>query len=181
VNIDTELETWKREWRDQSEPVPDLTRLKRKIRRQNVRVFASAATIVACIVVSTVAAFWTRSSYIYGLATGLWMTALIVGGYDWWVRRGTWKPEAQTTLAYLNLSYKRAVAKARTIRFSFYFLLTFMVFFAAFSLWDRKSFHLRAGIVLVALVIELFFLSHFGRRKRLEMRETKKLLDQTKE
>lgn len=178
MTVDTELETWRREWRSQPEPLPEL---KKKIKRQNQRTIGAIAAICVCLALSTVEAMRTRSSFIAGLATGLWFASLFLGSYAWWVRRGAWKPTAQTTLAFLELSYKRAVAKARTIRFSFYFLLTVTILYGAFVTWNWKTFSAREAVVLVGIVTELFLFRYYGRRKKREIEETKKLLDQTRE
>ena len=178
MTVDTELETWRREWLRQTEPLPEL---KRKIKRQNLRAIAGAAVICACLVFSTIEALRTRSSFMSGVAEGIWFSSLFLGSYTWWVRRGTWKPAAQTTVAYLELSYTRAVANARTIRFSFYFLLLGTVLCAAVVAWDWRALSAREPVTILAIVMELFLFRYLGQRKKREIEETKKLLNQTKE
>jgi hypothetical protein len=174
VTTDTELETWRREWRDQTEPLPEL---KKKILRQNLRTVAAVGAICVCLALSTVEALRSRSAFIAGLAVGIGFASLVSGTYAWWVRRGAWKPTAQTTLAYAELSYKRAIAKSRTLRFSFCFLLLATALFTAFVAWNWKHFAARDGLIISAMGIEAFFLRHYGRRKRREIEETKKLID----
>ncbi len=175
---DTELESWQREWRDQPEPLPGL---KKKIRRQNRQMIAGAVTISLCMAVSAAAALRYRSSFISGFAAGLWFAGLFAGGYAWWVRRGAWKPAAQTTLAYAELSYKRAIANARTKRFLFYFLLTTILAFASFLIWHWKPLSIRDMAIVAALVAELFYLGYLWRRARQSVETTKELLDHLKE
>lgn len=174
MTTDTELETWRREWRDQTEPLPEL---KRKIRRQNLRTAAAVGAICGCLALSTIEALRIRSAFIAGLAVGIGFASLVLGAYAWWVRRGAWKPTAQTTLAYAELSYRRAVAKSRTLRFSFYFLLAATFLLTAFAAWNWKHFAVRDGLIIAAMGIEAFFLRHYGRRKQREIEETKKLID----
>jgi hypothetical protein len=176
--MDLELETWRREWRTSTEPLPEL---KRKIRRQNLQTIAAVLAICVCLAFSTAEALRTRSSFMAGLAAGIAFTSVILGGYTWWVRRGAWKPAAQTTSAYLELSCKRAVAKARTIRFSFYFLLAAILLFAILFAWNWRAFSPREALILGALVMELFLFRRYGRRQNREIEETKKLLEQTRE
>ncbi len=171
---DTELEVWRREWRDQTEPLPDL---KKKIRRQNLRTVAAIFAVCLCLVISTVTAARTRSPFIAGLAVGLALGGLFLGGYAWQVRRGAWKPTAQTTLAYAELSHRRAVAKARTLHFSFHLLLVTTLLLTTFVGWNWRRFHARDGMVIAALVAELFFLKYMARRKQREIEETRKLID----
>ena len=109
MNHDTELEIWQREWQEQTEPLPDL---KKKIRRQNLKTVAAIFAVCVCLAISTAAALRTRSSFMAGMAVGIAFAGVFLGGYAWWVRRGAWKPTAQTTLAYAELSHRRAVAKA---------------------------------------------------------------------
>ena len=176
--MDLELETWRREWRAQTEPLPAL---KKKIHRQNLQIAAAIAAVSACLVIATVVAERTRSSFMAGLAAGIAFASVILGSYGWWVRRGAWKPAAQTTLAYLELSFRRAIARARTLRFSFYFLLAAMVLYAASLAWDRKAFSLLAVVILSAMAVELIFLRRLQRRKELEVAETRKLIEQARE
>jgi hypothetical protein len=116
-----------------------------------------------------------------GLAAGLWFSSVFLGSYIWRVRRGTWKPAAQTTLAYLELSYARAIARFRTIRFTFYFLFLVTVLGGALAAWYWRSLSLREAAIGAALVMELALSRYLGQRKKREIDETKKLLDQTKE
>jgi hypothetical protein len=174
VTNDTELESLRREWRDQTEPLPDL---KKKIRRQNVRTTVAILAICVCLAISTAAALRTRSPFMAGVAVGIAFGGLFLGGYAWWVRRGAWKPTAQTTLAYAELSYRRAVARARTVRFSFYFLLVATLLLIIFVGVNWKNFRTRDGLVIAALVAELFFMKRLERRKQSEIEETRKLID----
>jgi Ca2+/Na+ antiporter len=178
VTIDTELETWQREWRHQTEPLPEL---KRKIRRQNLRTVAAIVAICTCLAFSTVAALRSRSSLLAGLAAGIGFSSILVGGYTWWVRRGAWRPTAQTTLAYAELCHRRAVAKARTLRFSLYFLLIATVLFAGFVAWNWRNAAIRDVVIVAAMVVEFFFLRHYEQRKKQEIQETKKLVQGMKE
>lgn len=178
MTVDTELETWRREWQSQTEPLP---KLKKKIRRQNLRDIAGITLLCACLAFSTTEALRTRTSFMVGLAAGLWFTGLFLGSYNWWVRRGTWKPEAQTTLAYLELSYKRAVAKARTIRLSIYVCLAAIVVLGPFLLWNWRILHGLGVVVAAGLLTEVIVFRYLERRKKKEIEETRKLLEQADE
>lgn len=178
MTIDAELETWRREWRDRAEPLPEL---KKKIKRQNLQTIAAGIVLAACLVFSTVEALRSHSSFMSGFAIGLWFATVFAGGYAWWVRRGAWRPSAQTTLAYVELSHQRAVAKVRTLRFSFYLLLATTLLFAVFGAWNWKAFAARDAVILAALALELIFFAYYGRRKKREVAETRKLLEQIRE
>lgn len=170
---DMELETWKQEWREQTEPLPEL---KRKIKRQNLRTIGAVIAVCLCLVLSATEARHSRSSFMAGMAAGIGFAGAVLGSYVLWARRGSWRPTAQTTLAYAELAYKRAVAKARILHFSFYFLLTTVVLLAVFVAWNWKAFRARDGVIVAALVVESFVLKNLERRKRREIEETKKLI-----
>lgn len=178
MTIDNELETWRQQWHSETEPLPEL---KRKIKRQNLRTVAAVVAVCVCLALSTIEALRTRRSFAIGLASGIAFSSALMGSYVWWVRRGAWKPTAQTTLAYAELSYKRAVAKARSLRFAFYFLLIATTLFAGFMAWNWKHFHVRDGAIVAAMVLEMLLFQRLRRRKLQEMKETKKLIDDMKE
>jgi hypothetical protein len=178
VSIDQELDTWRREWREQAAPLPDL---KKKIKRQNLRMVAAGVLLGLCVSFTTCEAVRTRAAFASGMAAGLWFTTLVAGGYAGWVRRGAWKPTAQTTLAYAELAHRRAVARARTIRFCFHLLLAATALFALFTAWNWKRFGPRDGMMLAVLGLELFYFVYLGRRKEREIEETQRLVDQVRE
>jgi hypothetical protein len=143
----------------------------------------AAAVIVlgVALALSTAGAVRMRTSFAAGLAAGMWLATVIAGSYAWWIRRGAWKPHAQTTLAYMELAHRRAVAKARQLRFSSYLLLSVMLLFAIIAAWNWKPLSLRDAAILAALAIELLFFRHFRQRKQREAERTKRLIDDMKE
>lgn len=177
MTTDIELEIWRQQWRDRTEPLPEW---KRKIERQNRWTVAAIIVAGGCLAVSTLWAVQSRSSFAVGLAAGMWLTTVIAGSYAWWVRRGAWRPCAQTTLAYMELAHRRAVAKTRQLRFSCYLLLAATLLLAIFAAWSSKD-RARDAAIVLALGIESVLLGHYERRKRREVEQTKKLIDEMKE
>jgi len=171
--IDPELASWRREWHQQPEQLPDL---KKKIRRQDRRGLLQAGLMGGFLIFSLVAVWHFETSLSRGFATGLWFGCLIMGVYVWRVRRGTWKPAAQTTAAYLVLLHKRAVAKHSIVQFAFRFLLTTAVLYAGFVAWRWKHLSVEGAVVLAAIIAELFYLGYVARKRRREVDATKKLL-----
>jgi predicted lysophospholipase L1 biosynthesis ABC-type transport system permease subunit len=178
MTTDTELERWQQEWREHTDPLPEL---KKKIRRQNWQTAAAIAAICACIVLATLAAIYRQSAFFAGSASGMGVASILLGGYAWWVKRGAWKPAANTTLAYAELTYKRAQAKARILRFAFYMLTVAAVLFSCFLAWNLKRVHPRDVFIDAALIAELFYIKRQERRKLQEMQETKKLIEDIRE
>ena len=174
MTTDMELESWKQEWRDQTEPLPEL---KRKIKRQNQRTVGAVMAVCVCLAFSAIAAWYSRSSFMAGMASGIAFAGSVLGSCTLWVRRGSWRPTAQTTMAYAELAHNRAIAKARTLHFSFYFLLTAAVLFAGFAAWNWKRVRVRDGVVIAGMVVESFYLRRSAVNKKLEIEATKKLID----
>jgi hypothetical protein len=178
VNIDTELATWQQEWRAQTEQLPDV---RKKIRRQDRQTMIAIALAGVCMVLSVLAAWRTHRAFYSGLAAGIWFSCLTMGAYVWRVRRGTWKPAAQTTVAYIELWHKRAVAKERIARFAFRFLFAATILYASFVTWTWKDFSAASAAILAILVAELFLFDHIARKKRQEIKTTQKLLESSGE
>ena len=177
MTIDSELQHWRQDWRERTEPLPEW---KSRIRRQNLWMAGAVIALAVCLTLSTWWALQARSAFAAGLAVGMWLATVISGGYAWRVRRGAWKPDGQTTLAYMELAHRRAVAKARQLRFSFYFLLCAMLLFAAFSVWNERGLSLRDLALLAAFVIELIYFRRSRYRKQREAESTRKLIDEMK-
>jgi hypothetical protein len=175
--IDAELEAWRLQWRAEAEPLPDL---KKKVREQNVRTIAGAILTCVCLAISTIAALRQSSRFVSGLATGLWFTSICLGGYTWWVRRGTWKPFGQTALAYAELSHKTAVAKAKILRLSLYLSIATIGVLAAALARDWKNVPVSFVLVMAGLAFEAIALRHYERRKEQEIAETREMLDYLK-
>jgi high-affinity Fe2+/Pb2+ permease len=178
MNIDMELASWKQEWREQTEHLPDV---RKKIKRQDRRTMTAIVLACVCMVLSAIAAWRVHTAFFYGLAAGLWSSCLIMGVYAWRVRRGTWKPAAQTTAAYIELWHRRAVARERIARFAFRFLLIALVLYAGFAAWNWKSLSPLSGVILAAIAVELFWLRHIAQKRRQEIETTEKLLQSSRE
>jgi len=176
VTIDTELESWRQEWQSEAEPLPDF---RKKIRRQNLRMIVVAAVISVCLIVATALA--RRSSFMAGLAAGMWAASLSMGAYTLRVRRGAWKPAAQTTLAYAELSYKRAIAKAKTVRFAFYFLLAAVVLYGTVVTWRWRGLSGMETAILTGMLIELGFFQYLGHRQKREIETSRNLMQRIRE
>jgi hypothetical protein len=177
VTLDAEFEAWREEWRAETEPVHDL---KRKIRRQRVRTIAVAILMCLCLALSTIQASRKPSPFMSGFAAGLWLTAIFVGGYAWWVKGGAWKPSTQTALAYAELSYKAAVARARVIRLSFWVSLGAIAALSCALTGDCTHVTIGEGLVLAALIAEAVAFRHYRQRKEREIAKTRELLDDLK-
>ena len=182
MSIDSELATWQKEWRepaaeqrvDQSELLPDLMK---KIRRQDRRSAIAVGLTCVCVILGSVAAWRVRTSFLSGLATGLWFASLTMGTYAWWVRRGTWKPAARTTAAYVRLAYNRAVAKERLLKFAFRFILVTTILYAGLMVWTWRHFSMNSAGVLAAMATEIVLFDRLMRKQRRAIEVSRKLLE----
>jgi Na+/melibiose symporter-like transporter len=190
---DRELEIWRQEWRDETAPLPEI---KKKIERRNRRFLLSnmvaVVGLVAILVFATVVAWRDPRPEKIAWAVGIWVLGFVGSGYRLWVQRGTWRPAAQTTRAFVELSYNRAVAKVRAIRFGFYGILVWVAYYAALAVWkwnvvwpdvkaDPGDWALALGGVLLMLAAAFLWLAWLRRRKVVELEEAKKLLEEMKQ
>jgi hypothetical protein len=157
---DAELDSWKSEWRQQ----PDLfAGLKRDIGKQNF--FTALAVVVLLLGMALSAA-----------------TALILGAYVWWAWRGSWQAAVQTTLAYAELSHRRAVAAARVLRFMILYLLIAVVLYGGYLAWNWRERSISAGLYLALLVAELLIFRYLLQpRSKRAIDEAAKLVDHVSE
>jgi hypothetical protein len=179
VSMDLELEAWRRDWAEES---PGLPALKARILRQERRMVGGGVALLGLALFATAAAVRTGRPFVAGLAAGLWCAGLLVGGYTYRALRGAWRPSAETTRAYLELSYKRAVAKARTLRFSIQVLVATTVLYGGLIAWRSAGAGPRpTPWVPLLLLAEVFWLRRRERQKGIEAEETRRLLDETSE
>jgi len=174
VNVDTELEAWRQEWREQAAPLPEL---KRKIRKQNVRTIAAVVAITVCLTFATAAALRYHSAMAAGVAVGIAFSSCVLVFFTLRARSGAWKPTAQTTLAYAELAHRRAIAQLKTIRAAWYLLIATIAAGTVVMAWGWRQVHVRDGVIFAALIGELFFLKNREQRVKREMEETKNLIE----
>ncbi|HWW20041.1 MAG TPA: hypothetical protein VNZ06_04490 [Steroidobacteraceae bacterium] len=177
--IDAELDSWKREWRERTDPFPAL---KRKISRQNLKTGAAIVVLLLLMALSLAGALHYATAFMYGAVVGVWTLVPILGGYVWWVARGAWKATAQTTVAYAELAHRRAVARARTLRFGLIYLLVAWVLGAGVLAWDWRHFSTSLALVLLGLLIELLVFRYYLQpRRQRQIEEAAKLVDYIRE
>lgn len=164
MSLDLELDTWRREWSIDTEPLPEL---KRRVRAQNRRLMIGISAVAACLAAGTAIALrHPLDSGWGGFAVGLWVASVVGIAYAVWVRRGTWEPASQTTGAYVDLLHRRAVADLRKIVFLRRGLLVVLVGYTVLLLWKGWHFTARSALVIAALVLEGWWMRSLERRRR---------------
>lgn len=129
MNVDTELEVWRRDW--QSETIVPLD-LRRKVRRQSILMkIAVMADILVTITIGGATAAWAvhapQPSTIL-LATWTWIVIAAAWTFTLRVNRGNWSPSAESTAAFVDLSVRRGRARLEAIRFAAGLFVVQMVF-----------------------------------------------------
>lgn len=174
ADTDTELAAWQHDWSASTEPLPDYART---IRRQNRRLVVSTVLVGVATAIASTVAIVTRRSFLIGLATGLWLTALVVGGYSWWSRRGAWTPAAETTRAYVTLLHARAIAQVRTLTLACGLLLAAATPLAGLVVWNGGAITKTTAVIFAALGLEVIILWRKRRRAVREVDRTSALID----
>jgi hypothetical protein len=193
---DREVDTWREQWSRVAEPSAGFQHeVQQRIKRQDRRfALGNLLTVIAFLGILIFAVFLRHQSNWMGRgwATGICVLVLVSAGCRVWLMRGTWRPETQSTHAFLKLWHKRAEARIRLLRISIYVSLGWMIFCAALTAanWTTIGQHVRAHPtdwveVLVACAIMQpviwYWADWIRRRKLAELNEVKVMLDEMDE
>ena len=193
---DRELDAWRERWSSVAEPPAEFHRkVQQRIKRQDrAFVLGNLLTVIAFLGILIFALFMRRQSSWMGTgwATGICVLVFVSVGYRVWVLRGTWRPETQSTRAFVELWHRRVKARIRLLRISIYVSLGWVIFCAALTAanWTTIGQDVRAHPmhwveVLVACVLMQpviwFWAARLRRRKLAELNEVKTILDELDE
>ncbi|HET7250253.1 MAG TPA: hypothetical protein VFI79_10435 [Gemmatimonadales bacterium] len=174
MSVDLELESWRREWRVDTEALPEL---KRRIRGQNRRMIAGAHVILVCLAIATVLGFRQPRSGWGGFAAGVWIATVLASGYTLWVRRGTWATPAATTEAYVELLYRRAVATLRKTVVLGRAMIAVLALYGGWLVLSGRHRTAFSGLVFAAFTVAILLMGVLERRRRRAMEEMTRLVD----
>jgi hypothetical protein len=111
VSMDTELETWRREWQSEVAVPPDL---RRRVERQSrwLKVMIAGDILVTVAIGGGVIALAARSSQpdMPLLAAATWLFIAAAWAFRLTITRGLWSPAAIDTSAFVDLSIRRCRA-----------------------------------------------------------------------
>jgi hypothetical protein len=129
MNVDTELEIWRRHWQSDSTVPLDL---RKKVERQSryMRILL-AADILVTITMGGATAGWairTPQPNIILLSVWTWFLIAVAWAFALRVNRGNWSPSAEDAAVFVDLSVRRCRAKLAGIRFAAGFFLVQMAF-----------------------------------------------------
>jgi hypothetical protein len=191
---DRELDTWREQWSSVAEPPADFQRnVHQKIKRQDRRfVLGNFLTVIAFLGILIFALYMRHQSSWMGTgwATGICVLVFVAAGCRVWALRRTWRPETQSTRAFVELWHKRVTARIRLIRISIYLSLGWIIFCAVLTAanWGTIGQDVRAlpkdwiALLAVCVLMQPVLLWYgavwFRRRKLAELSEVEKILDE---
>jgi len=129
MNIDAELDLWRREWQSDSAVPADL---RRRVERQTrwMRLAVLVDVLVTCAIgggVIVVAVRAPQAEY-FVLAAATWLFLAAAWIFSLVVNRRNWCPAALDTEAFVDLSVRRCRARLAAVRFGVVLYLCEMVF-----------------------------------------------------
>lgn len=188
ITEDRELELWKEEWRAETGPLPTL---KKKVMRQTlwmtVRWVVVGPIFVFALVYCARVAMRDPSLDNIVVTVFVWVAMPLLFTFSVWNQIGSWRPDAQTTRAYAELSYKRARSELRGLRVTFYVLYVETCFLASVIWIFRVKWILHAPpadrferlvVAPVFLLGTWIFMVWYRRRKNKQLAEAKSFLEQ---
>jgi Na+/melibiose symporter-like transporter len=190
---DRELDAWREQWSSiAAASIDGQHKIQQRIKRESQRfVIGNVLSAIVFAGILLFALFVRRQSGWLGTGWGTGICALVFVSvaYRVWILRGTWRPETQTTRAFVALWHRRVLARLRLLRISLYVSFGWTVACAAltFANWttirpDVKA-HPRDWLgVLVASVlmqpVMWFWAARLRRRKLAELSDVKQILDE---
>jgi hypothetical protein len=192
---DRELDSWREQWSSVAEPPAEFQRkVQQRIKRQERRfVLGNLLSVIAFLGMLLFAVLLRHQATWMG--TGWWSTGVIVlvfvsAAYRIWFSRGTWRPQTQSTRAFVELWHKRVTARIRLLRISIYLSLGWIIFCAVLTAanWATIGQEVKAHpeewtALLVVCVLMQYPVIWYGvvwlrRRKLAELNEVKKIMDE---
>jgi len=124
MSTDVELESWRRQWQSRSEPAVDadvIELLRRRVLRETR---SNKLMLVWPILVTILVGGWITSRALRTgqgldvlLAIEGWIFIVVMWAGCMWIARGTWRPLADTTAAFVEVSIRRGEANLRGATF----------------------------------------------------------------
>lgn len=190
---DRELAAWREQWQSAAEPLPEI---QNRIKRQNfwfvANNLASLCVAIGALIFVAWAVHREPSHLRIGWAAGVCVLLFVAVGYRLWLQRGTWRSEAQSTRAFVELWQRRVKARVRMIRVGFYLIPAWIIFCGGLATanWATIGPDVRAHprdcavtltIIVVMVAASFFWLAWFRRRKLRELADAERILEQMKD
>jgi hypothetical protein len=132
MDLDLELDTWRRDWQSDTVDSTDLTaRVERETRRMR---YVLIVDVLVTVIMGGGSIAWSARYHPDGMVVfviGVWTFLAIAWLMSWILRRGAWAPLASTTAAFLDLS----ILRCRRRREAVYVQCALYVAILSFDLW----------------------------------------------
>lgn len=181
MNLDSDMDGWRRLWhaRPDSVVAADLQdRVARETRRRAVWMIAPVFVTVAIGGWITARAFGAPELDNIVLAVETWLYIALIWAGSLWIDRGTWRPLANTTAAFVEISIRRCSSTVSGLRFG---ALMYVVQFLFIVWWKRHYSGLQWSDLLTAWPVILIgwvggpvflaFVAWYSGRKRAELQQ----------
>jgi hypothetical protein len=196
---DRELDAWREEWNAVAESGSGLPHDFQRMVRQRIarqeRLFVWGNVLTGIVFLGMLIFAWYLTQQARWIGTG-WATGVCVLvfaaiGIRIWILRQTWRPEAQSTRAFVELWRARAAARIRLLRASIRLSIGWLILCAALTVanWgsiepDVKA-HPQEWLALLAVCVIMQPVLWFGaswlrRRKLAELNQVETILTQMK-
>jgi hypothetical protein len=194
MSKDREFDTWREQWSSIAErPAEFQRKVQQRIKREDRRFvlgnLLTAVVFLGMLIFALVMRY--HSSWMgTGWGTSICVLALVTAGIRIWVLRRTWRPETQSTRAFVELWHKRVAARIRLLRISTYLSIGWLIFCAALTAvnWStigqdvkvhpNEWVALLVACVLMQPVVLWYGAGWLRRRKLAELNEVRKILDE---
>jgi len=195
---DRELDAWREQWSSVAEPSADFQRdfqrkVQQRIKREDRRfALGNVLSVIAFLGILIFALFMrNQSSWMGpGWSISICVLVFVAAACRVWVLRRTWRPETQSTRAFVELWHKRVAARIRLLRISTYLSIGWLIFCAALMVVNWRIIGQDVGAhpkewvaLLVVCVLMQPVLLWYGvrwlrRRKLAELSEVEKILNE---
>jgi hypothetical protein len=190
---DRELDLWREQWSSVAGLSHEFQcRVQKRIKLQDRRFLIGNLLTAAAFIGMLIFAVYLshQASWLgKGWATAVCVLVFVSAGYRIWILSGTWRADAQSTGAFVELWHRRVLARLRLLRISVYVSVGWIIVCAALTAanWETIHFDIMAHPtewweLLVASVLMQpvlwFWVAWLRRRKVAELNEVTRLVEE---
>lgn len=173
---DDELRDWMADWQAEPEPALEVRdAIRRRVQRKSLRMALAAIleTVFALAMLAFVVWSALREPTLINAGAMACLALLILWatGCSLWYLRGTWRPNAETTSAFLDLSILRCQRRLRAVRAGWWLLALELAVMIPWIVLSLKAKTAGFGLLAVLTVLVSAFLIVAEKRTRRELRE----------
>jgi Na+/melibiose symporter-like transporter len=173
---DDELRDWMADWQADPEPAPEIRdAIRQRVQRKSLRMALAATGEIVFALVMLAFVVWSalrEPTFVHVVAMAcLALLILWATGYSLWYLRGTWRPSAETTSAFIDLSLLRCHRRLRSVRAGWWLLVLELAVMIPWIVFSLKAKTAGFGLLAVLTALVSVFLIVGERRTRRELSE----------